>query len=314
MIARVLTFGETMGLATNDQAGTLTTSRSCTMSFGGAESNVAIALTRLGTPVTWVSRLGTDPFADLIRRELRAEGVDVVAAADPLHPTGFMLKERRTASIGSVTFWRSGSAASRITPDAISDELIAGADLVHITGIPFALSSTARATAFDLLDRAKQLGTPISFDVNHRERLRPASHAAEDYRAVIPYCTVVFAGDDEAAILVGDGTPAELADRLCRLGARDAVIKLGGDGCSARIDGSIYQLAARKVDVVDTVGAGDAFVAGYLSELVAGRDASSRLETAISAGAFACTSLGDWEGSPTRADLALLDAREGIAR
>jgi 2-dehydro-3-deoxygluconokinase len=314
MSARVLTFGETMGLATNDQAGTLTTSRSCTMSFGGAESNVAIALTRLGTAATWVSRLGTDPFADVIRRELRAEGVEVLAAADPLHPTGFMLKERRTASIGSVTFWRSGSAASRITPDAISDELIARADLVHITGIPFALSSTARATAFDLLDRAKRLGIPISFDVNHRERLRASSLAAEDYRAVIPYCSVVFAGDDEAAILVGDGTPAELADRLCRLGARDAVIKLGSEGCLARIDGIRYQLAAREVDVVDTVGAGDAFVAGYLSDLLAGRDARSRLETAISAGAFACTSLGDWEGSPTRADLALLDAREGIAR
>lgn len=217
MTKRVLTFGETMGLAINDQVGSLATSRGYTMSFGGAESNVAIALTRLGTPTTWVSKLGTDPFGALIRRELRAEGVEVIVTSDTGRPTGFMLKERRTTSIGSVTFWRAGSAASTITPEDIPDDVLSAADLVHITGIPFALSPSARDTAFDLLERAQRLGRPISFDVNHRERLRPASHAAEDYRRVIPYCSVVFAGDEEAAILVGDGTPAELADRLCQL-------------------------------------------------------------------------------------------------
>lgn len=92
------------------------------------------------------------------------------------------------------------------------------------------------------------------------------------------------------------------------------MIKLGGDGCVARIDGTLYELGAKKVDVIDTVGAGDAFVAGYLSEVLAGHQAAIRLETAVSAGAFACTSLGDWEGSPTRADLAAMNAREGVTR
>lgn len=312
--ARVLTFGETMGLGVNEQPGALTASRSYRMSFGGAESNVAIALRRLGTSATWVSRLGDDPFGRLIARELAAEGVEVVAGIDPAHATGFMLKERRTATSGSVTFWRDGSAASRLRPDDIPDALIEAADLVHVTGITLGLSPGTRAAVFDVLERAQRRGTRISFDVNHRERLWPAAVAAEHYGDVLPYADIVFAGDEEAAMIVGPGEPIDLARELIRRGAGEAVIKLGADGCAAVIDGTAHRVAAHPVDVVDTVGAGDAFVAGYLHEFLAGAGAAARLTTAVTAGALACTSLGDWEGSPDARDLRALGAKEGIDR
>lgn len=314
MSGYVLTFGETMGLAINTRAGAIATSREATLSFGGAESNVAIALARLGTDVTWCSRLGTDPFGPLIERELRAEGVTVRAAIDVDHPTGFMLKERRSSAVASVAYWRAGSAASFLSPDDIPDELIANSSLVHVTGIMPALSAGARHTSLDVVARARALGVPVSVDINHRERLWAAATAADTYRELVAASTLAFASDHEAQIVVGDGDPVELAERLAALGPREVVIKLGAAGCVGMIDGVVHVVPAVPIDVVDPVGAGDAFVGAYLAEWLDGVSPEQRLVTAATAGAIACTTSGDWESSPTRHDLERFARAEGVTR
>ena len=120
--------------------------------------------------------------------------------------------------------------------------------------------------------------------------------------------TIVFAGLDEAQLLLGSELDAAAAaDAIAALGPTQVVIKLGADGCLALIDGVRHDVPAVAVQVVDTVGAGDAFVAGYLAELLAGLPAEARLATAVTTGAFACTSPGDWEGYPRRDQLGLLD-------
>jgi len=124
----------------------------------------------------------------------------------------------------------------------------------------------------------------------------------------------VFAGDDEAAIAVGAGEPEELARRIAALGPSQAVIKLGADGAVALIDGTFFRHAAVPVDAIDTVGAGDAFVAGYLAELVSGSGPQDRLKTAAATGAFACLVPGDWEGFPRRHELPMLQTREPVSR
>lgn len=315
---RALTFGETMGLASSAQPGPLSHSRLFTVGFGGAETNVAIGLCRLDVHTTWVSRLGDDSLADLIRRELRAEGVTVHAATDSTAPTGFMLKERRTSTTAIVNYFRAGSAASRMTPQDVPDELIADADLVHVTGITPALSAAAHDTTLDVVGRAGAAGIPISFDLNYRSRLWDLDVARRTYQKIIPHCAVVFAGEDEAAILPpGSNTgsrPADLAARLIDHGADSVVIKRGPLGCTALIDGQLWQQGALAVDVVDTVGAGDAFVAGYLAELLHGADPGQRLRTAVHTGALACTVTGDWEGNPTRADLDRSQSAEPVQR
>jgi 2-dehydro-3-deoxygluconokinase len=92
------------------------------------------------------------------------------------------------------------------------------------------------------------------------------------------------------------------------------VIKRGADGCLARIDGATIEQPAPAVTAVDTVGAGDACVAGYLSELMSGAEPAVRLRTAAAAGAFAVTVPGDWEGLPDRRSLELLEATEPVIR
>ena len=150
----------------------------------------------------------------------------------------------------------------------------------------------------------------MSFDANYRANLWAPEVAGEAFRRLAARADIVFASDDEAALLVGAADDAaELAHRIAELGPAQVIIKLGDRGCAALIDGVIHRTEAMRVDALDTVGAGDGFVAGYVSELLSGADPQARLDTAVRVGAFACLVPGDWEGMPRRAELGLLDSR-----
>ena len=155
----------------------------------------------------------------------------------------------------------------------------------------------------------------MSFDLNFRGKLWSREAAREAYLRIIPQADIVFAGDDEAAIAVDAAdNPLELAHRLVAAGAGQAIVKLGARGAVAVVDGTEYERAAIKVPAVDTVGAGDAFVAGYLADLLLGEDVPTRLTTAVTVGAYACLTAGDWEGTPRRHELALLGGAEPVSR
>jgi 2-dehydro-3-deoxygluconokinase len=305
----VVTLGETMGLFRAATTGALSEVSEFELGFGGADSNVAIGLARLGTPVRWVGRVGSDGIGDRIIRSLVAEGVEVVAITDPDAVTGMMVKEQGTTDARPVIYYRTGSAGSRLTPDDVAGAEIETAALLHVTGITPALSETAHDAVLSAIRVAEATGIPISFDVNHRGSLWTGRDHAEVYRQLAASADIVFAGDDEARILVPDaGSPLEQARAIAGMGPTQVIIKLGARGCVGWIDGVEYSQPALPITPIDTVGAGDAFVAGYLAELLAGRAAGERLRTASAVGAYACLHLGDWEGFPTRAELARLEA------
>lgn len=211
-----------------------------------------------------------------------------------------MLKERRSSNATHVWYHRAGSAASRLTPADVPDGLIESARVLHLTGITPALSTDAHATVRAAVGRARAAGVLVSFDVNHRGRLWSASCARPAYRDLVTASGLVFAGLDEARLILDDDLlDAEAAcAELHGLGAATVVIKLGGDGALlSDADGRIHR-AAIPVDVVDTVGAGDAFVSGFLAALVTRADRVQALEAGIRSGALACTAAGDWEGLP----------------
>lgn len=311
----VVTIGESLALLSAPTVGPLQHADSMRLGIGGAESNVAIALSRLGTPVTWIGKVGTDPLGDLIVRELQAEGVTVVAARDPEVPTSLMIKQHRTPGSSQVWYYRRGNAGGRLRSDEFDADTIRGARLLHVTGISPALSDTMRKTVFDAVGVAREAGVLVSFDLNYRGRLWSTTAAAALYAEMIPRSDIVFAGDDEAAIAVGAApTPLHLAHRLVDAGAGQAIIKLGRLGAVALVDGHEYARTAVPIEPVDTVGAGDAFVAGYLADLLAGADVETRLTTAVAAGAYACLAHGDWEGAPRRSELALLTGSDPVSR
>ena len=313
--SQVVTLGETMALMKADTPGPLAHVSSLSLGIGGAEFNFAVALRRLGTSVTWVGRIGADSLGDLVFRELTAEGITAVAIRDPNAPTGLMIKERRTLEAQRVWYYRKGSAGSRLSPGDVPVDRIAGAVVLHVTGITLGLSTTARAAVHHAVDLARKSGVLVSFDLNYRSALWSAAEARAELHALITKADIVFAGDAEAALAVGgSGGPRDLAHRIADLGPSHAIIKLGADGCVAVIDGQEHHHPAVRVNAVDSVGAGDAFVAGYIAELIAGEKVPERLLTAVRTGAFACLVPGDWEGMPRRTELALLDSTEPVSR
>ncbi len=311
----VVTLGETMALLHNQTPGSLAHAAELRLGIGGAESNVAIALQRLGVSASWIGRVGADSLGERVVRELRGEGVDIHVIVDREAATGLMLKERRTADASRVWYYRASSAGSRLDPADLPAQLISRATLLHVTGITTALSSSARATVLEAVRLASTANVPISFDVNHRPSLWQGRDPSEVYRQLAGAATIVFAGEDEARLIApGARDVKELAASIAQLGPAQVVIKLGADGCFALIDGMEYTQPAVPIRVVDTVGAGDAFVAGYLAEFIAGEDVETRLRTAVATGAFVCLTSGDWEGLPRRAELALLATTEPVTR
>ncbi|MET0422877.1 MAG: sugar kinase [Actinoplanes sp.] len=297
----LFTFGETMGLVAADGIGPIAYARSFALSIGGAESNVAIGVARLGGQATWLGRVGPDAVGDLIRRRLTEAGVRALAIEDKSF-TGLMVRYRRSGEFAHVDYHRAGSAGSRLHPADVPAAALTEAGLLHVTGITPALSETARATVFQAVETARAAGVKVSIDVNYRAKLWSRFDAAPVLRDLVSRADIVFAGPDEAALFV-DGDPV---DGLAKLGPTEVIVKDGGRGCIAQIDGETHRVAALPVTVIDPVGAGDAFVAGYLADHLIGAPPLTRLTTAIAAGAFAVTVPGDCEGLPDRAELAAL--------
>jgi 2-dehydro-3-deoxygluconokinase len=311
----IVTFGETMAFLTSERPGPLAHASGMTLGIGGSESNVAIGLARLGHPVVWIGRVGDDAFGHLVAREIRGEGVSTIALVDPHAPTGLMVKERRTSSIQRVTYYRAGSAGSALRPEDVPDDIVRGASVLHVTGITAAVSASARAAVLRSVDIAVGEGVPVSFDLNFRSALWSKDDALDFYRKLIPLTDVVFASPDEAAIVVGDlAAPSEIALALEGLGAGSAVVKLGADGAVASRGGMLFSRAAFAVPAMDTVGAGDAFVAGYLAAFTTGGALDECLELASAVAAFVCMSPGDWEGLPRRDELPLLLSTDPVSR
>lgn len=305
---RVVTVGETMALLRTATIGSLAHLTTADIALGGAESNVAIGLRRLGVGTAWVSRVGDDPLGTRVVREIRGEGVDVHCAVDPERPTGLMVKSRPSAITTRVDYYRSGSAASALSPADVPDGLIEDAELLHVSGITSLLSPDGHATVVAAIGRAVAAGVAVSLDVNFRSRLGTRERLAELLGEILEHVDVLFGGSEELSILAStadESVPRSLLHALAEPG-RQVVVKLGPAGAAALTDGELHEASGHVVDVVDTVGAGDAFVAGYLSAQLDGLAMPDRLARANACGALACTTPGDWEGAPRRRDLAVL--------
>ncbi|MFD0742569.1 sugar kinase [Phytohabitans flavus] len=268
-------------------------------------------MARLGHAVRWVGVTGADELGALVLRTLRAEGVDVSACGvAPEAPTGLIIFEPRVADLTRVSYYRSGSAGSRLS-EAEAAAAFEGATprVLHVTGITPALGDGPRDAVTRAVAQAKTVGATVCLDVNHRARLWSVERAAATLRPLLSSVDIVVASEDELPVLVDPG--ADPLTTLFEAGVSEVVIKRGGDGASAHRPHLTVDRPARRVPVVDTVGAGDAFVAGYLSGLLDDADVAGRLDRAVATGAFAVASRGDWEGLPTRAELGLLDAVPG---
>jgi 2-dehydro-3-deoxygluconokinase len=309
----VVTFGETM--AALRAHSTLRLGGSLGLSVAGAESNVAIGLARLGHRVRWAGRVGADELGALVLRTLRAEGVDTTHAVtdDTGRPTGLLLTEPRLGTLTRVSYYRAGSAGSAVSPADVRPALTPEPRVLHLTGITPALGPSAAETALAAATTAREAGITVCLDVNYRSRLWTAERARTVLRPLLDHTDLLIASEDELPLMLErpDAGEDEGVKSLLAAGVSEVVIKRGARGATTYTADGTTDRPARQVDAVDLVGAGDAFVAGYLSGLLHGAGTADRLHRAVTTAAFAVSTRGDWEGLPTQDELGLLDEPDG---
>ncbi|MEV0633898.1 sugar kinase [Streptomyces sp. NPDC050619] len=264
----VVCVGETMAVLSPPDAGPLAGQRTLALTVGGAESNVACSLAALGHRVAWLSRVGADPLGHRVLDDLTARGVDVSAVeSDPERPTGVYFKDP-APDMTRTYYYRRGSAASAMSPSLARLPLLHEARLLHLSGITPALSDSCAELMDVLLVQRAVPGPLVSFDVNHRPALwRHRPDAAQVLLGLARAADIVFVGRDEAETLWGTGKAEEVRDLLRP--ARVVVVKDADHGATAYTeDGAETFVAAPPSRIVERVGAGDAFAAGYLSTAV----------------------------------------------
>ncbi len=310
----VVTAGETMVLGVPPRPGRLRHAGSLELKIGGAESNLAIALSRLGLSAGWAGFLGDDEPGQLVLDRIRAEGVDTSRVRRLVdHPTGLYLREQVGAET-RVYYYRKGSAASTMSAEAFDPEYLGGARFVHLTGITPALSAECRDFALWSAREAGASGARVAFDVNYRSKLWGPEEARAFAEEILPQVHLLLVGDEEARALWGRDDEEFVRD-LAQMGPEEVVLKKGGEGSLAFVGGEILEHPAFEVAEVDPVGAGDAFAAGYLAGHLWGLPAGERLRVANAMGAMSVATLGDYEGLPDRGELrAFLGGEKSLGR
>jgi 2-dehydro-3-deoxygluconokinase len=319
----LLTFGESM--VSLRSAGPLSAGGALAMHVAGAESNVAVGVARLGHSVSWAGVVGADPHGEYILRQLRSEGIQVSHRVDAGRSTGVMFLEQRTADLTRAFYYRAGSAGSTLGRGDVDLALDAGPRILHLTGITAALSAEARAAFGYAAERAAAEGVLVSLDVNYRSRLWTRDEARAVLAPLARHADILIASDDELDLAVSaapcaapggdrsDDAETALARELLGRGVTEVVVKRGARGAGVHTAAGRFEAPAVAVTSIDTVGAGDAFTAGYLSALLDGGDVPARLERGTVMGAFAVSTVGDWEGLPGRDELHLLAATQSGA-
>lgn len=302
----ILSFGETMAMFVAEHSGDLAAVGHFHKRIAGADSNVAIGLSRLGFNVAWLSRVGADSFGRFVVDTLKAEGLDCrFVETDPAHPTGFQLKSlEEHGADPRVEYFRRGSAASRLSVNNIAPALLKARHL-HATGIPPALSASARELSQVLMSQMRAAGRSLSFDPNLRPSLWDSEkQMISEINRLAVQAHWVLPGLSEGRLLTGREDPADIAGFYLDQGVEAVVIKLGAAGAYYRtqLDQGFVE-AVPVAQVVDTVGAGDGFAVGLISGLLENLGMAEAVQRANWIGSRAVQSRGDMEGLPRREEL-----------
>ena len=260
--------------------------------FGGDTSNAVIAAARAGARTSYLTRLGQDRFGDLLMGLWESEGVDTSGIErDPQAPTGIYFVTHG-AKGHEFNYLRAGSAASRMTAAWLPDEVVRRSKILHVSGISLAISESARDTAFVAMRQAREAGTLVSFDSNLRLKLWSLDEARAGITRAIALCDLFLPSVDDVNVLSGHSDPDAIVDWSHGLGARQVVLKLGGDGALVS-DGKRREIVkGHRVKVLDATGAGDCFCGNLLARIAMGDSLFDAARYANAAAAIAVQGFG----------------------
>ncbi|SDD56539.1 2-dehydro-3-deoxygluconokinase [Cupriavidus sp. YR651] len=285
--------------------------RSYLQGFGGDTSNAAIAAARQGARAGYISSLGDDVYGRMLRTLWDAEGVDHSTVVTDTQAFTAVYFVNHDDAGHHFSFFRRGSAASRMMPAQLPQTAIARAKILHLSGISAAISESACDTCFAAIDMAKQAGVKVSFDTNLRLKLWTLPRARAVMRDMIRLSDICLPSYDDVVAISGLKKPDELVDFCLGLGASIVALKLGAEG--ALIDDGRHRirLAAHPCTPVDATGAGDTFGGALLARLIAGDSFEQAGRYAVVASALSTQGYGAVEPIPGEAEVREEMARHG---
>jgi 2-dehydro-3-deoxygluconokinase len=313
----VVSIGESMILFTPGTKGLMRYATNYSSKIAGAETNTLIGLSRLGHSTGWISAVGNDEFGASLLAAVRGEGVDTdLVKVNSEAPTGIFFKELVNEAVTRIYYYRKNSAASTLCPDDLQERYIANANYLYITGITPALSDSCEQAIFRSIDLAKKNNLKIVFDPNIRRKLWKEEKARKTLLAIARQADIVLPGISEGQFLFDKVDYEEIAAEFRNLGASIVVVKLGEKGAYFSTHHEVGLVPGYKVGrVIDPVGAGDGFAAGFLSGLLDGTTIEDAVKRGNAVGAMVTSVNGDIEGLPDRELLAsFIQQGEDVSR
>jgi len=290
----LVTLGEVLLRLSVPSPGIMENAHQFDIQIGGAEANVAAACARLGLRVAWISAVPDNVWGSRILRELSGHGVDCayVSSVGGARLGVYFLEYGVAPRPIRVLYDRRDSAFTRLTVDMVDWKAVRRARLVHVSGVTPALGGSARALVHRLIEEAPA----CSFDLNYRAALWSSDEAYDFAVSILPRVSHVFLGQTEAhTVFRCDGAPEAMLEAIARLAPKATIVLLrGSEGSIALRDGAYWRPSINPdVKVVDPIGAGDAWVAGYLWATLRGEEIQAAVDAGATVAALKCSIWGD---------------------
>ena len=282
-------------------------------SLGGSATNVAVAAARLGHPSAVITKVGDDGFGPYVRKALEEFGVDARwVGTDSKLRTPIVFCEIYPPDNFPLLFYREPKAPDmNLTPDDLDLDAIAAAPLFWMTGTGLSDEPSRTATLNALEQRSEGITV---FDLDYRPMLWGSEDEANRvYRGALQYATVAVGNQEEVEVAVGTRDPLEASAALLDLGLEIAVVKRGPEGVLARTAEGVVGAPPIEVEILNGLGAGDAFGGALCHGLLLGWDPERMIRYANAAGAIVASRLACADDMPTREEVEqLLERSAGV--
>lgn len=301
----VITIGDAMIAMCPQEKGPIIFCDTFKRKLGGAELNVAMGCARLGLKSGWISRLGNDDFGKHILKTARGEGIDTseVQLVDG-YPTSVYFREVLADGSSRSFYYREKSPTSTMKCEDLNEEYFKSAKVLHITGVFPSITNNNQEIILEAVKLAKKNNLTVSFDPNIRLKMWTKEQAKEYIEKLLPDVDILLIGDEEIEILLGDVTIEDAIKTFHGYGIGKVVVKKGAKGALGSDGENIYEVDAIKPKaLVDTVGAGDGFAAGFLNALIKGETLEGCVRYANAVGSLVVGVEGDNEGLPYHEDV-----------
>lgn len=277
-MAQVVTLGEAMLRLSPPDFHRLEQANSFDAKIGGGELNVAVGVARLGLDSAWVSKLPENPIGRMVRNKAREQGVDVsnIVWSKSGRVGIYFLEFGANPRASSVLYDRAGSAMSTLAPGEVDwARAFEGCKLFHVSGITPALSRPCAEATFEAIKAAKSAGAKVSYDVNYRKKLWTPEEANACQVPMMEYVDILITTEEDTGIVFGirESSYQEVAIKLNeRFGFEVVAITLREDlsvlrnnwSAFAYSNGQLYESTKYECELIDRVGAGDSFTAGFI--------------------------------------------------